>query len=195
MQFPLTLTFKIVALAPQLTVTDATGAEICYVRQKLFKLKEAIEVFTDSTRTEKLCDIKADRIIDFSAKYTFYDHGGRPFGAIKRQGMRSLWRSRYEIHDHETPEMQIHEENAWTKVMDGIFGELPLIGMFSGYLFHPTYLVTRLADTVPQVRIAKKPAFFEGRFVLEALAPIEEGDQLRIVLATILMVLLERSRG
>lgn len=195
MQFPLTLRFKIVALAPQLTVTDATGAEICYVRQKLFKLKEAIEVFTDSTRSEKLCEIRADRIIDFSAKYTFYDRNNQPFGAIKRQGLKSIWRSRYEIHDHETPEMLIQEENAWTKVMDGFFGELPLIGMFSGYLFHPTYLVSRIADNAPQVRIAKQPAFFEGRFILEALASIEEGDQLRIVLATVLMVLLERSRG
>ncbi len=195
MQFPLTLRFKIVALAPQLSVTDATGREICYVRQKLFKLKEAIEVFTDATRAEKLCEIRADRIIDFSAKYTFYDREGRPFGGIKRQGMRSLWRSRYEIHDHETPEMLIHEENAWTKVLDGLFGELPIIGLFSGYLFHPSYLVSRLDNEVPQVRIAKQPAFFEGRFTLDALAPIEAGDQLRIVLATVLMVLLERSRG
>lgn len=195
MQFPLTLRFKIVALAPQLSVIDASGAEICYVRQKLFKLKEAIEVFTDSTRSEKLCEIRADRIIDFSAKYTFYDRNDQPFGAVKRQGLKSIWRSRYEIHDHDLPEMLIQEENAWTKVLDGFFGELPLIGMFSGYLFHPKYLVSRIADSAPQVRIAKQPAFFEGRFTIEALTAIEPGDQLRIVLATVMMVLLERSRG
>ena len=67
MNYPLQLTFKLVALAPQLKVTDASGATVCYVRQKMFRLKESVEVFADETRTEKLCEIRADRIIDFSA--------------------------------------------------------------------------------------------------------------------------------
>jgi len=51
MNYPLQLSFKIVAFAPQLKVTDANGATVCFVRQKMFKLKEAVEVFTDEART------------------------------------------------------------------------------------------------------------------------------------------------
>lgn len=195
MHYPLNLSFKIVALAPQLKVTDADGAMVCFVRQKMFKLKEAVEVFTDETRTEKLCEIRADRMLDFSARYTFYDRNGEVFGAVRRKGMRSIWRARYEILDHETPELEIQEESGWIKLMDGIFSDIPLIGMFSGYLFHPTYLISRLDDGTPMVRIRKEPAFWEGRFVLEQLGTIDDGDQLRVMLSTLMMILLERNRG
>lgn len=195
MNYPLQLSFKIVAFAPQLKVTDASGATVCFVRQKMFKLKEAVEVFTDETRSEKLCDIRADRIIDFSAKYTFYDRNGDAFGSVRRKGMRSLWRARYEILDHETPEMQIQEESGWVKLMDGFFGELPIIGLFSGYLFHPSYLISRLDNEAPMVRVKKQPAFWEGRFNLEQIGNIDDGDQLRVMLSTLMMILLERRRG
>ena len=195
MNYPLTLTFKIVALSPQLTVTNSSGETVCFVKQKLFKFKEAVEIFTDSTRTEKLCDIKADRIIDFSAKYNFIDQNGGDFGSVRRKGMRSIFKAHYEILDHETPEYEIHEESAWVKVMDSVLGEIPLLGMFTGYFFHPSYLITRIADGQEIVRIKKQPAFWEGRFVLEQLSPIDDGDQLRIMLSTLMMTLLERRRG
>jgi uncharacterized protein YxjI len=195
MNYPLQLSFKLVALAPQLKVTDASGATVCFVRQKMFKLKESVEVFSDETRTDKLCEIRADRIIDFSAKYTFYDRNGEPFGAVRRKGMRSIWRARYEILDHETPEMEIQEESGWVKVMDSIFGELPIIGMFSGYLFHPSYLISRIDNGNQMVRVTKQPAFWEGRFLIEQLGDIDAGDQLRVMLSTLMMILLERSRG
>lgn len=195
MNYPLELTFKIVALAPQLKVTDAAGETVCYVKQKLFKLREAVEVFTDETRTEKLCDIKADRIIDFSAKYTFYLTNGEAFGAVRRKGMRSLWRAHYEILDHDTPELEIREENGWVKVMDGFFGGLPIIGAFAGYLFHPVYLIKTIGSEEIMARVKKQPAFWEGKFTIEQTGNIDDGDQLRVMLSTLMMVLLERQRG
>jgi len=195
MKFPLQLTFKIIALAPQLKVTDADGATVCYVRQKIFKLKERVEVFTDESRTHKLCDIAADRIIDFSAKYVFEDPATGPFGAVRRKGMRSIWKAHYEILDHETPEMAIHEENAWVKVMDSFFSEIPILGAFGGYFFNPSYLVSRLDNGQELVRIQKQPAFWEGRFTLEQLTDFDEGDELRVVLSVLMMILLERGRG
>lgn len=195
MKFPLQLTFKIVALAPQLKVTDADGAVVCYVRQKMFKLKERVEVFSDEGRTHKLCDIAADRVIDFSAKYVFEEPGAAAFGAVRRKGMRSIWKARYEILDQETPEMEINEENGWVKVMDSLVSEIPLIGAFAGYFFNPSYLVTRIDNGQELVRISKQPAFWEGRFTLEKLSEFDDRDELRVVLSTLMMVLLERRRG
>ncbi len=195
MKFPLQLSFKIVALAPQIKVTDADGALVCYVRQKMFKLKEHVEVFSDEGRTHKLCDIVADRVIDFSANYVFEEPGSGPFGAVRRKGMRSIWKAHYEILDHETPELEIHEENGWIKVMDSLVSDIPLIGAFAGYWFNPSYLVTRIDNGQEMVRIAKQPAFWEGRFTLEKLNEFDEGDELRVVLSTLMMILLERGRG
>mgnify|MGYP000594785739 CR=1 FL=1 len=50
MNYPLNLSFKIVAIAPQIYVSDAQGGSVCFVKQKLFKLKEDIIVFSDSSK-------------------------------------------------------------------------------------------------------------------------------------------------
>jgi len=44
MQYPLSIRFKIFALAPQVSVTDGAGNLMCYVQQKLFRFKEQVTV-------------------------------------------------------------------------------------------------------------------------------------------------------
>ena len=61
MNFPLELRFKILAIASQIAVRDASGNLLCYVKQKAFKLKEAVTVFGDEEQTRPLYTIKADR--------------------------------------------------------------------------------------------------------------------------------------
>ncbi len=194
MQYPLGLKFKIMALAPQISVTDASGQQVLYVKQKLFKLKEAVTVFADAAQTRPLYTINADRIIDFSAQYHFTDTAGMPLGSVKRDGMKSLWRSRYSVLNGSSPNLVIREENPWIKVIDGLVGQIPLVGMFSGYLLHPAYLVSR-ADSTGVMRLVKEPAFFEGKFRIEKLAELSSAEETRILLSLLMMVLLERSRG
>ncbi len=194
LSYPLTLSFKIVALAPQMSVSDANGSLIVYVRQKLLKLKESVTVFGDQQQTLPLFAMKADRVIDFSARYHMTDQQGRPVGSIKRQGMKSLWKAHYDIFENETVTMDIREENAWVKVMDGCFGEIPVLGMFTGYLFHPAYLVARPDGSVV-MRMQKQPAFFEGKFLIEKQGQMSVDEERRALLSLLMMILLERSRG
>jgi hypothetical protein len=194
MNYPLQLSFKIVAIAPQFTVRDASGNLLFYVRQKLFKLKEAITVFGDEAQTRPVFTIKADRVIDFSARYDIADTAGRYVGSVKRQGMRSLWRSHYDVFDGSAVAMTIREENPWVKVVDGVLGELPIVGMFTGYFFNPAYVVTRPDGSVV-MRLVKQPAMFEGKFSLEKHAPLSEAEEVRALLSVMMMVLLERSKG
>jgi hypothetical protein len=194
MNYPLTLSFKLIALAPQISVTDASGQLVYYVRQKLFKLKESVGVFADTQQTQTLYTINADRIIDFSARYNFADRQGIGMGAVKRRGMRSLWSSHYDIFDGDMTTMTIKEENPWVKVVDGLVGEIPIVGMFTGYLFHPAYLVSRPDGTVV-MRLQKEPAFFESKFIIEQKSPLSEAEEQRVLLSLLMMVLLERSRG
>jgi hypothetical protein len=194
MNFPLSLSFKIIAIAPQISVTDATGNLVLYIKQKAFKLKEAVTVFGDAGQTMPLYTIGADRVLDFSATYHIADMQGRAIGDVKRQGMRSLWKAHYEVLESGAPRFTIREENGWIKVLDGLLGEVPIVGMFTGYFFNPSYIVTR-ADGVPVMRLTKQPAFFEGKFTLERLAPLDPMDEARTVLGLIMMLLLERSRG
>ncbi|PYQ56458.1 MAG: hypothetical protein DMF53_25450, partial [Acidobacteria bacterium] len=143
LQYPLTLTFKIAALAPQISVTDGTGREILYVRQKLLKLRDKIKVFSDSSQSQELYEINADRVLDFSALFTFTDSQGRVVGSVQRQGMRSFWRATYDIQSPAGNLYTIVEEQPWLKVIDYFVEEIPFVGMLSGYLFSPTYGLQR----------------------------------------------------
>jgi uncharacterized protein YxjI len=194
MNYPLDITFKLLAIAQQLSVRDAQGNLIFYVKRKAFKLKEAITVFGDEAQTRPLYHINADRVIDFSARYHFTDNAGRALGSIKRHGMRSLWKSHYEVEDGRSVAMSITEENAWIKVFDSLLGEIPVLGALTGHLFHPAYLLSR-ADGTTLLRMVKRPAFFEGRFSVEQRAQLGAEEETRALLALLMTVLLERSRG
>ncbi|HEX9923993.1 MAG TPA: hypothetical protein VGD99_15150 [Anaerolineae bacterium] len=200
MNYPLKMNFKVLAIAPQIFVRDAHGTELMYVKQKLFKLKEAINVFADQAQTRQLYTIKADRVIDFSARYNFADSQGMNLGAIKRRGMRSIWKASYDLLEGDQVKFHIQEENAFVKIMDGLFGEIPIVGMFSGYVFNPAYLVTRPGTNEvsgPTVmRLAKEPAFLESSFSIEKIDPgLTKQEEEQLLLGLMMLMLLERSRG
>jgi uncharacterized protein YxjI len=195
MNYPIDFSFKIIAIASQIYIRDTSGNLLGYVKQKLFKLKEDINIFADENQTQLLFNIKADRVLDFSAKYNFTDARGTFLGSIKRRGMRSIFKASYEIYDASDRQvMKINEENGWVKVIDALVGELPIVGMFTGYFFNPSYIVSRLDDS-PVARLAKQPAFLEGKFQMTKIGDIGEDEEPRVVLGVLAMMLLERARG
>ncbi len=195
LQFPIRFQFKISTLANDFTATDASGKVVAYVRQKMFKFKEDIAIYQDESRSHINYTIKADRWLDFSAAYSFFDGDGRKIGKVVRKGWRSLWKAEYQLIDQfETPQYFIREENGWVKVLDGLLGEIPILGFFTGYLFNPSYLVTDKQDG-EIVRLKKQPSFFGREFEIEKLGTIDNDDDDRIMLGLMMMILLERRRG
>lgn len=195
MKYPIYLSFKILALASQIYIRDADNLLMGYVKQKMFKLKEDINVFADEQQKQHLYNIKADRILDFSANYRFSDASGGAIGSIKRKGMRSIFKAHYLISDASGNQvMEIREENGWIKVVDALIGELPVIGMFTGYFFNPSYIVSR-SETDQVARLAKEAAFFEGKFQLTPIGQMSDGEEALVLLSVLTMTLMERSRG
>jgi uncharacterized protein YxjI len=197
LQYPLTLSFKIVALAPQIFVRDAAGREILYVKQKLLKLKEKVRVFSDSSQSQQIYEINADRWLDWSARYTFTDSMGVVVGAVQRMGMRSLWKATYQIMDATgQPILAIEEANPWAKVLDGFLGEIPILGIFTGYFIHPKYDVKRVSSGQPALHVSKHRSFLESRFEIgNTGGPLAPHEEVSAVLGLLMMVLLERQRG
>lgn len=196
LQYPLTLSFKVLALASQATVTDASGRTVLYTKQKLFKFKEHVELWTDKSQGTRLAEIKANKVIDWSARYFSTDASGGAIGSVGRRGWRSIWKAHYETFNpgDDTPDFSIHEENPWSKVADSLLGEIPILGIFTGYLFHPKYLASRRNGT-PAMRLTKQPAFWEGRFKIEKLGEMTPREELNLFLSFLMLVLLERRRG
>lgn len=191
-QYPLTLTFQY-RLAPQLTVTDANGQMIVYVKQKLFALKEQITLYTDQQQTNPLYRIQATAMLKVSPTYVFTDVAGRALGAVKREGVRSLWRARYQILDGDTPVMTIAELNPWLKVIAALVDEIPFVGLLNSYLFRPAYGVMRPDGTLV-LRLGRQPSLMDRRFQIESASTVSDDEERRALLSLVLVVLTERTR-
>jgi hypothetical protein len=194
-QFPVQFTFKIGTLSNDFLVEDAMGNDISYVRQKMLKMVDEVVVYDNDLKSNILFTIKANKWIDFSATYTFTNHLGQEIGRIGRKGWASIWKARYEIFDEKAnQDLLIQEENGWIKVADAVLSEIPILGLFTGYLFNPSYIVTR-PDGTEVIRLKKQPSLVGRRFLLEKLNNFEPGEEERVILGLMMMILMERRRG
>lgn len=186
-----TYTFKKIALTSKVTVAE-NGSPVMYAHQKI-KFKENIIVYTDSSKTAQLGNLAADKVIDFSPTLTFRDAQQIVRFSVKRHGRASIWKANYEIHDPQGGLLyKVNEVNPWAKVMDSLFGEIPVLGLFAGYVFHVKYDVTG-ANGEPVAQIRKMPAFLEGKYEVEIG---HTQDPLGILPTAVLAVLTrERSRS
>ena len=194
MQYPLNLSFKLLTFGQRIVASDADGNVLMFIKQKMFKLKEKVEIYNDEKQSQLIFRIEADRMLDFSANYSFTDAEGNPWGSVRRKGMRSLWAAHYQVMQEGQVDMEIREESPMKKVLESILGEIPLLGLAAVYLLNPSYIVSR-PDGTPLLKLTKKPALFEGKFVLEKLNDMPEDDELRSLMALLMLVLLERRRG
>ena len=195
MAYPLAINFKLISWTQDIRMTDVTGQSVGFVHQKALKLREQIEVFSDESRSRLMYTIQADNILDFSGRYRFRGAMGTDFGCVRRHGLVSMWKAHYTIEDPSGRELfTIRESNPWTKVFDSLLSEVPVLGMFSGYLFHPAYdVVDAMGNHVMQ--LAKQPSFFERSYSIASLGSVSPEDEVRVLLGLMMMILLERSRG
>ncbi|RKS97336.1 LURP-one-related/scramblase family protein [Chryseobacterium defluvii] len=196
LNYPLDFKFKITTLSSDFNITDRNGNYVAYVRQKMFKLKEDVIVFNDESKSKELFRIKANQWIDFNASYSLNDLiNNKNFGRLARKGMRSLWKSTYNILDaNDQPKFTVTEDSAWVKFFDGVVGEIPIIGIFTGYFLNPSYTVKGM-DGKEYFKLKKMPSFFGRRFQLDRIIDIDDEEESLVILSLLMMVLLERARG
>lgn len=195
MRFPVEVRFRTLALAAKVSVYDAGGALRYFVRQKLFKLKEDVTVYADEGETTPVAHIRADRVLDFSAHYHVTTPAGAPIGAVRRRGRASLWRATYEVVRADgTLAYTLREANPWVKVADGLFQQIPIVGLLSGYVLHPRYVLHRAGDDAPALHVRKEAALFEASYVLSDPDGLG-GDEELVLFATLMALVLERTRG
>ncbi len=194
--YPLNFTFKVNTFSNDFIATDSNGKTLAYVRQKMFKLKEQVVVYSDENKSKEIFHIKADKWLDFNTVYNFTSvENNVQIGRVARKGWTSLWKAKYELFDEEgNQDLLIQEENPWTKFWDGMLKEVPIVSMFTGYFFNPKYTVKRPDGTLVG-RLTKEKSFFGRRFKYEKLAEYEQGEELRTLLGLMMMNLLERRRG
>jgi hypothetical protein len=193
--YPYSFQFNIATFHNDFTVKDITGATRAYVKQKMFKLKEHVRVFTDESETQLAYDIRADRWLDFNTVFSFHNPDGINLGKLVRKGWKSIWKASYELYDeNDMQDLLIQEKNPWVKVCDTLLSEIPIVGMLTGYFFNPSYSVKRPDGTLV-CSFTKNASFFGRKFSLIKENPFEQGEEERIKLGLMMMVLLEKRRG
>jgi uncharacterized protein YxjI len=196
--YPLTATFKLLALSPEVTVRDSSGALMLQVKQKGFTLREETTVFADEAKKVPLYKMMADRVIGFRAVHKITRLADNALvGAVKAAGLRSLWRTQYDISDAKDQIiLTVREENPWIKVLDSLVDEIPLVGFIIAMFINPRYLMTDSNGTV-LYRISKKRSLLESHFTLEQMTTdaAVSNDERLIALALIQVVFLEKHRG
>ncbi len=86
--------------SPKFYFYDAQNRLIAFVKQKAFKLREDIRVYSDEGMSSELLHIQARRIIDWSAAYDVRDSlTQQKVGALKRKALQSLVRDEWVIMD------------------------------------------------------------------------------------------------
>src|SRR5262245_15799676 len=101
-------------------VYDPNGAPVLFSKQKAFKLKEDIRVFTDESLQTEALSIQARSILDFSCSYDVYDSAtGQRVGALRRKGLKSsFYKDEWVILDGAEREVGlIQEESAFLALL------------------------------------------------------------------------------
>ncbi len=94
-------------------VFDASQKEILFSRQKAFKLREDIRVWTGEDMQTEVMWIQARQIVDFSAAYDVIDSTtNQKVGAFKRKGLKSIVRDEWILMDANDQEVGIFQEDS-----------------------------------------------------------------------------------
>lgn len=72
-------------------IYDPRGGLVGYCKQKAFKLKEDIRIYTDESCSRELLSIRARSMIDFSATYDVMLPDGSAIGSLRRKGLMSTF--------------------------------------------------------------------------------------------------------
>ncbi|MCH5599522.1 LURP-one-related/scramblase family protein [Niabella ginsengisoli] len=193
--YPLQFTFKITTIANDFKATDAHGNTIAYVREKIFRLKDNVDVYSDETKSQRLFNISANQWIDWSTSYKMTTDDGQSLGRIGRKGWRSIWKATYEIFDeNDLKEFHVNEDNGWIKVGDAVLSEIPILGILTGYVFNPSYTVYDNHGT-KVAQIKKQKSFWGRRFTVDQFTNMNPAQEERVALGLMMMILLERRRG
>jgi hypothetical protein len=102
-------------LGAKFHIYNAEGRLLGFCKQKAFRLKEDIRVYTDETMSDERLVIKARSAIDFSAAYDVVDsREQRKLGALRRKGFKSMFRDEWQVLDENDQEVGvIREDSAW----------------------------------------------------------------------------------
>ncbi len=102
---------KVLTVGRKYFIEDGSGNRIGFCKQKLFKLKEDIRIYTDDSLSKELLLIKQEQILDWSGTFRVTDaKSDKVIGYVGRKALKSLFRDTWKIFDAKKNEIGTVEE-------------------------------------------------------------------------------------
>lgn len=178
--------FQVMGAGFQVYGTD--GAMVGYCKQKAFRLREDLRVFTGQDQKEELMRIAARSIIDFSTTYDVLLPDGSSLGSLRRRGMRSIIRDTWELFDAGgAPIAKLEERGSFLSVMRRLH---ELFALLSPQRFD----ITR-PDGTRVASLRQHFNLFVYRLGVSIHAEDETIDDLLVLAAGILIAAIEGRQG
>ncbi|MFA5802462.1 MAG: hypothetical protein WC911_08290 [Thermoleophilia bacterium] len=170
----------------EVLITDQSDNLLLWVKQKGFKLKEDIRVYSDASRSEERLTIQAAKILDFNAAFHVIDpQTGERIGGFRRKGWSSMLQDEWQILDVNDNQIgSIHEDTML----------LALVRRLLTNLVPQTYEFKVNGESVAQLKQHFNPFLFKGEFQMSP----QGSDKLDPRLATagiVLLMIMEGRQG
>ncbi len=155
-------------------IYDAQGKVVGYSKQKAFRLREDIRIYTDESCSKELVSITTKQILDISGTYTMSDASGNVIGSLQREGLSSLFfRDSWKMFSAEGKQLATLKEDS------GFMGFVRRYIELAALFWPQRFLIAR-TDGTPVARFRQHFNWFIYRLGVEILpaadAPGTEDD-------------------
>jgi len=98
-------------------IYDARRRVVAFCKQKAFKLREDIRLYTSEDMSEEFLRITAGSIMDFSTTYTVTTPDGSGLGSFRRRGFKSIIRDEWLVFNAAGNQIGILREDSGSLAM------------------------------------------------------------------------------
>ncbi len=172
-------------------IYNPQGGLVGYCKQKAFKLKEDIRIYTDESCTREFIIIKARSVIDFSSTYDVTLGDGTSIGSLRRKGVASTF-----LRDHWLVYSAAGQQVADLKEDGSLLAFARRYVELVSFLSPQKFTLSRSGDTQPIAQFRQHFNPFVYRLSIGVLRDDPQLDDLVILAAGCLIAAIEgRQQG
>lgn len=174
---------KLQLVANQYDVELPDGAQVAFVKQKPFALKEELRFTPDANADQTLMTMKARQRFDPSATYDIRGASGEGIGIVRKDFWPSILRSTWILCGPDDVEVaRAHERRLWVALLRRFVGFVPYVGNFADWLPIPYDFVFFKGERELGV-FRRRRGSFRDHYDLDLTADAQRELDRRLVLA------------
>lgn len=181
-----TIKQKVLTIGKRYYILDGSGRTVGFAKQKMFKLKEDIRVYSDESQSREVLRAKQEQIMDFNATLAVTDGAtGELVGYVGRKGWASLMRDTWRIFGPDrAPLAEVREEGGALAILRRVIEALHIVPK--------TYYVESGGERLATIK--QKFQLIGDTWRISIHDPTQVDTRL-VLMSALLMDMIEQNRG